>query len=111
MKFDPSAFWPAFEAAGMLKLATVKQRSGGTRDVRVGFVLPDMPRLSGEGRSREYEIEYQQADLPKLAEGDLVTIWADDDKTSGAKYTVREAPFVAITDSDGYFRRALLSKA
>lgn len=110
--FDESVFWPEFKAAGMLKFATVKQK-GGARDVWIGFNTPDVPRFNGEGRSRDFEMEYQAADLTNLAEGDAVTIWADEDKSSGTKYVVREAPFVSdipAQGTDGYFMRALLTK-
>jgi len=112
--FDASLFWPAFRDAGLLRLATVKMRAGGPAvDVDVGYVEPDMPRFGTAVRSRDYEIEYQTADLSKLAEGDTLTVWDDREKTSGVKFRVREAPFVpdtAIEGNDGFFRRALLTK-
>lgn len=108
--FDASVFWPAFKEAGMLTFATLKQR-GGAVDVWVGFNRPDRPRFNGDGRSHDYEIEYQYADASRLAEGGAVTLWADEDKSSGVKYLVREEPFVSDMDgTDGYFRHALLSK-
>lgn len=112
--FDPSLFWTAFRDAGFLKLATVKMRTGGAAvDVHVGYVEPDRERFGGGARSKDYEIEYQAADLPKLAEGDAVTIWTDDTKVSGTKFRIREAPFVPevpAEGNDGYFKRALLTK-
>lgn len=107
--FDPSTFWPAFRAAGMLTFATLKQK-GGAVDVWVGFNRPDRPRFDGTSRSHDYEIEYQHADAPRLAEGDAVTLWTDATKASGTKYVVREEPFVSEVDgTDGFFRHALLT--
>lgn len=101
---DRSAFWPQFLAAGFLDTATIT--SGGTTDdYNVGFSRPDQPRFDGRGRSTDYEIEYQAADLPSLAENDAVTI-------DGINYRVREDPFVEPggNAADGYFKRALLTK-
>jgi hypothetical protein len=111
--FDQSIFWPSFKVVGFLKLATVKQSGAPVKDVDVGYVEPDREGFVGRARSKDYEIEYQVADLPRLAEGDAVTIWADDTKASGVKFRVRESPFVpeiGAEGNDGYFKRALLTK-
>lgn len=107
--FDQSLFWPAFRAAGLLRLATVTI-SGGDVDAWVSYRSPDALRMDGRTRSTEYEMEFQTADLAGLAAADAVTIWADADKTSGVAFRVREAPFNDDPAADGYFRRALLTK-
>ena len=109
--FDNARFWPAFEAAGLLRLVTVKS-GGALVDVRVGYVEPDRARLGGAGLSRDYEIEYRKADLPKLKEGVTLTLWSDDDKTTGTKFRVRQPPFTPeapVEGIDGYFCRAILT--
>lgn len=101
---DRSIFWPAFVAAGLLSTATITS-GGTTANYSVGFSQPDQPRFDGRGRSSEYEIEYQAADLPALAENDAVTI-------DGTAYRVREPSYVTPggNAADGYFRCALLTK-
>lgn len=71
----------------------------------VDFQLPDRERLDGRGVSRDYEIEYQYADRPNLALGDLMTI-------GGVSYRVRQPPYIRDEGnaSSGYFRRAILTK-
>ena len=101
---DRSVFWPRFLAAGFLDTATITS-GGTTADYNVGFSQPDQPRFDGRVRSTDYEIEYQAADLPSLAENDAVTI-------DGVLYRVREDPFVEPggNAADGYFKHALLTK-
>lgn len=104
MTFPTAVLWPALKAAGMLNLATVKSR--GAHDVDVGFRRPG--EVLGSGIiTTDYAIEYQTADLPRLAEAEAVTIWADAEKTSGEKFKVREAP---LPQGDGYFSVAVLTK-
>jgi hypothetical protein len=105
MTFPNAAFWPAFETAGMLSLATVRQ-AGGPVDVQVAFHRPGR-QLPNGFVSTEYDIEFQTADLARVKEGDRVTIWADATKASGERFTVREAPLV---QGDGYFSHATLQK-
>lgn len=106
--FDASVFWPAFKAAGMLRPVKVKQAV-----VWVGYVEPDTLRFD-QTRSTDYEIEYQTADLPNLAQGDPVLLLdAALVPIAKAKFRVREAPFVPdipAEGNDGTFRRALLTK-
>lgn len=112
--FDQSVFYPAFKAAGFTKLATVKQSGAPVKDVDVDYVEPDTERFGSDVRSKDYQIEYQAADLPKLVEGDAVTIWVDYTKSAvRGKFRVRQSPFVPevpAEGNDGYFKRALLTK-
>lgn len=99
-----AGLWPAFKQAGMLSVAMIT--SGGTTFViDVGFSMPDMDRLGRGVLSRDYEIEYQHADAPELAEDDAVVI-------DGVTYRVREAPYIPHPGNaaDGIFRCALLTK-
>lgn len=101
---DRSVFWPQSLAAGFLATATITS-GGTTATYSVSFSQPDQPRFDGRGRSTDYKIEYQAADLPSLAENDAVTI-------DGVLYRVREDPFVEPggNAADGYFKHALLTK-
>ena len=92
--FNQALFWPAFKAAGFLRPALVKQSGRLAATVDVGYVEPETLRFD-QTRSKDYEIEYQCADLPALAEGDMVTFLdADGVPIPKAKFRVREAPFV-----------------
>lgn len=99
--FDNTLFWPEFAAAGLLSLATVR----GV-DVRASFHRPNEILPSGV-ITTEYQAEYQTADLPKMKEGDAVTIWTDDAKTASEKFKVRQTPLV---QGDGFFSIAILTK-
>lgn len=103
--FPNADFWPAFEAAGMLSLATVRQ-AGGPVDVQVAFRRPGVQTPSGFV-STEFTMEFQTADLARVKEADRVTIWADSTKVSGERFTVREAP---LAQGDGFFSVATLQK-
>lgn len=102
--FDPSIFWPHYIASGMTKQATI---TSGPHDGETPYVMfdsPDLPRLDGSGRSRDYTIEYQYADLPNLAQGHTLTI-------GGTNYRVREAPYIKADEGeDGFFRWATLTE-
>lgn len=103
--FGASLLWAAFSDEGMLYSAQITS-GGSTFSANVGFTRPDTLRLDGMTRSTDYEIEYQAADAPTLAEGDSVAI-------DGTSYRVRSAPFVsdiAAQGMDGTWRRALLTK-
>lgn len=98
-QFDAAVFWLAFRDAGLLVVANVRQSGAPAKNVDVGLVRPG--EVMGFGFvSTEYEIEYQSADLPKLGEGNAVTIGAE-------KFRVREAP---QTQGDGFFSKAKLTK-
>lgn len=102
--FDSSLFWPAFSAAGMLREAST-MLPGDVRATtfRVGFRRPDVNPITGM-QSADFEIEYQYADAPTLAEGAEVLI-------DGVLYRVRQAPEVRINGgADGYFRCAYLTR-
>lgn len=99
--WNQSVFWDAFADAGLLVDASLP-----TGVIKVGFARPDTLRMDGLTRSTDYEIEYQHADAPGLAEGDAVEI-------GGSSYRVRETPHVTdnpAQGSDGTWRRALLTK-
>ena len=112
--FDTSVFWPAFKDAGMLKRVSVKPRAGGA--TLFGDVLLRMPdRPAGtNAQSREYEIEYQVADFPKLAEGDVLQVLdSDDAPVAGMKFKVRRAAYVSdrpLDGDDGTYQQAQLTK-
>lgn len=114
MDFDTSVFWPAFKDAGMLKRISVKPRAGGA--TLYGDVLwrsPDQP-AGAHSQSREYEIEYQVADFPKLKEGDTVQLLDEDDAPiSGMKFAVRRPAYVSdrpLDGDDGTYQQAQLTK-
>lgn len=104
--FDPSVFWPEFKSAGMLSTAT-----DADGDFDVGFAMPGQPKLNGSGWSNEYEIEYQTADRPNLAEGDALSI-VDPDGNALGDFRVRAKPYVSAPGNaaDGTFMCALLTK-
>lgn len=110
MTFDPTVFWPAFKAVGMLKVATVViMYEELTFDV--GFQKPGQIMPSG-AISAQYEIEYQAVDCPFLAEGDTIAIEGEGD------FLVRQPPDVLDTalegkrpsGADGTWKRVLLTK-
>lgn len=107
--FDQSLFWPAFRAAGLLRLITATINSVDV-DAWVSYRSPDQLRLDGQARSTEHEIEYQADDLDGLAKGDAITLWGDESKGSGVSFRVRERPFNDQPSADGYFQLALLTK-
>lgn len=83
---------------------------GGVRtEVKVRWKEPDNESLSGQ-RSRDYAIEYRVADMPDLAEGEVLAI---EDRAAGcpSDFKVREEPYVDIENGDdGAYRYALLTK-
>lgn len=109
-------FQPAMKTAGMTYRARVKM-SGGTVDVDLtAFDRPDTRGFDGRVQSRDYEMEYVHTDLPRLKEGDAVTLLdANDEPIATEKFYVREPPTVSdnsrvVESRTGYFRRALLTK-
>ena len=104
--FDASVFWPAFQAAGMLHKAT-----DADGDFDVSFKRPGELMLNNGAISNEYQIEYQHADRPLLAEGLALTI-EDPHGNALGSFRVRRAPFIDAPGNaaDGYFRHALLTK-
>ena len=107
--FDSSLFWPAFKAAGILTEISVMPKDCALKpySMWVSFEEPEVVLMLTGMQSKQYQIEYQTADAPALAEGDTVTI-------GEYTYTVRASPFVPDTGQwadDGYFRRALLTRA
>ena len=101
-----AAMWPEFKAAGMLHVAT-----DADGDFDVSFKRPGELMLNNGAISNEYQIEYQHADRPLLAEGLALTL-ADPDGVALGSFRVRRAPFIDApgTAADGYFRHALLTK-
>jgi len=104
--FDPSVYWPALWAAGLLCVAT--DTDG---DFKVGYARPSEFRLDGQSRTNEHEIEYQFADRPDLAQGDTLSI-ADASGNNLGNFRVRMAPYVSAPGNaaDGYFYCAVLTK-
>lgn len=105
--WDEAAFWPALKDAGMLIEARVVLP--GCNYVTAAFVSyeePDIEVLDGT-LSKQYQIEYQVADLPTLCEGVELIL---DLPTGCAKFVVRDAERVAEGQASGFFRRALLTK-
>lgn len=115
--FDRSVFWPELKAAGMLRSALVRQSGRSVAVVDVKYVQPTELRLDGSQGSQQHSIKYQHHDLPRLAEGDLVTMLDDDGKEiRSERFRVREAPAIVDSgspggsDRSGYFRWALLTR-
>lgn len=101
--FDESLFAPAFIAAGMWVLASVLLAGTDVPvDVYVDFARQDVNPFTGVV-STDYEMEYERASLPTLAEGDQVSI-------AGELYRVRRSPLVWGAQASGHFRKALLTK-
>lgn len=102
--FDPSVFFPAFKAAGMLCVAT-----DGDGDFDVDYRRPGRVLASG-AISNEHEIEYQSADRV-LAEGDALSL-VDPSGDALGNFKVRGAPFIPELGNaaDGTFYCALLTK-
>jgi len=111
--FDESVFWPELQAAGMLRHVRVKPSSRPATDVYVRWDRPDDLNRVG-AQVTDYEMEYQHADLPTLAEGNAVTLLdADGNPVAGGKYQVRQPPFVNADPANsrtGFFRHAYLTK-
>lgn len=111
--FDPSLFWPSAAKSGLLAHPYATATIGGIdRDAAVDSIAPDVLKLSGASRSTEYEIEYQAADWPGLAQGDIVKLWDDATKTTGRRFRVREPSYVPDDPArarSGYWRCALLT--
>lgn len=103
MSWDESIFWPAFERAGMLVDATVAM-TGCAQElaVKVSLSRPDVQLIDG-ALSTDWMVEYQQHELPTLAEGDELVI-------GEVLYRVRQDPIVADPAASGFFRRALLTR-
>lgn len=95
--FDSTLFWPALAAANMLVVATAKPK-GGAVTVNVGFWRPGEERNGTV--SMQYLVEYQTADLARLAEGDAFNIGAE-------KFRVRATP---MPQGDGFYTLAELTK-
>ena len=108
--FHSNRFWNAFERAGMLVSCFYIAPGGGVRtEVKVRWKEPDREALGGQ-MTRDYAIEYRVADLPDLAEGDVLSI---EDRAVGcpSDFRVRETPFVDIENGDdGAYRYALLTR-
>ena len=100
--FDQAVFFQEFKAAGMLLRALCKGR-GPVVEMDVGFVRPGEVLASG-AISDEYEIEYETAKHPRLAEADRVTVYTSE---LGERFVVRSAP---VSLGDGYFSSAQLTK-
>lgn len=114
MDFDPSVMWPHFVAAGMLQRVSVKPRAGGpTLFGSVYWRQPD-EAVGRNSLSSEYEMEYQTADFPALAEGDVVQhVDTDDAPITGKKFKVRQPAFVSnrpLDGDDGTYRHARLTR-
>lgn len=104
--WDESVFWPAFEAAGMLTEARVALPNCPVETVAmVDYSEPDVELL--DGLSKQYQIEYQYADLPTLAEDTELVLALPSGDTL---FRVRQCAKVAEEQNSGFFRRALLTK-
>lgn len=110
--FDHSVFWPAFEAAGMLHAAsTVLPGQTSPTSFKVGYRRPDVNPITG-AQSADYEIEYQYADAPTLAEGAEVIVDVSTDGTPrNVLFRVRSEPEVDTSrGADGHWRCAYLTR-
>lgn len=99
-----AAMWPAFKDAGFLVAAST-QLPGCTEPTEFDVALrkPDVNPITGV-QSRDYEMEYQHADAPTLAEGAEVIV-------DGVMYRVRSEPTIETErGDDGYFRCAYLTR-
>jgi hypothetical protein len=99
MGFDASVFWPAFQQAGMLDVATYQPPNGVAKEFDVGFSRPDQVVLDGMVHTTDYSIEYQAADI-ELQRGYVLRI-------DGVDYKVRQTP---AAKGDGTFYVAALEK-
>jgi hypothetical protein len=99
--FDPSLFWSAFQAAGMLVTATYEPTSGPPVDFQAGFKRPDQVELDGILHTTQYSIEYQTADVT-LKRGAVLTIAGE-----AGKFRLREP---AQAKGDGFFSVAFLER-
>lgn len=102
--FNSALFFPAFAAAGMLvEASTILPGCIEPTTFMVGFRKPDVNPITGM-QSSDYEIDYQYADAPTLAERAEVIV-------DGVLYRVRQAPEVTVEKgADGFFRCAYLTR-
>lgn len=103
MIWNEYVFWPEFKKAGMLDSASVLYAGQNVaKDVDVAFSKVDVNPFTGV-QSTDYEMEYQYADLPELAEDDQVII-------KGTLYRVRQVPRIEGIGATGFFRKATLTE-
>jgi len=93
-------FFAAFEEAGMLTDALYTPSLGDARTVKVGFAQPDTLLLNEMVQVAQYQIEYETAVMPDLADGESIVI-------GGETYLVRGEP---QKKGDGYYSTAELIK-
>lgn len=107
--FHSDAFWKAFEKAGMLATCYFIAPGGSVRkSCKVRWTEADVETLGGQ-QTKDFEIEYRHADMPNLAEGDVLSI--DEPIGCNSDYHVREAPYVHAQDGDdGIYKRAKLTR-
>jgi hypothetical protein len=106
-------FFDAFARHGMLQytLTARKTRASSPFSVKVGYFRPDRAYTGKSAQSSDHEIEYEFDALPWLVAGMEVTLTGPLYPT-GAKFEVREPPFVAEFDAqnnNGHFRHAILT--
>jgi hypothetical protein len=101
MTWDPSVFWPAFAAVGVLEEALYHPAAGEPFAVRVGLVMPDALLMGEMVQVTQCEIEYETAAMPALRDGEALDIGTD-------VYTVRGKP---RKKDDGYFSVAEVMKS
>jgi hypothetical protein len=111
--FDESVFQGAMKEAGMTTRARVKS-GGATVDIDLtDWMTPDTVLANG-ALSKQYEMEYVATDLPKLKEGDAVTLLdAAGVPLTKQKYQVRQPPTVTDQPGEsrtGFFKLAVLTK-
>lgn len=110
MTFHSDELWQACTDAGMFVECTFARR-GCTelKTVMVAWREPDNELMNGS-RSKDFEIEYRVADMPDLAEGDLLSI-EEPNGACVADYRVREDPYVNVeSGDDGTYKCALLTR-
>lgn len=105
----PAMIWNALKMQGMLDCARVVYAGDATeRTAWVAYRRPDVDRGNG-AQSTDFQIEYQVADLPELAQGDQVVI--KDPIFGETLFRVRSAPYVdEMGVGDGHFRKAPLTR-
>lgn len=108
--FHSAEFWDAFaEEPGMLAKCYFVAPGGDVRQsCLVRWKEPDRETLTGQ-QSKDFEIEYRRADMPDLAEDDLLSIEEPVGCTSD--FRVRQHPYVDVEGGDdGVYLCAYLTR-
>lgn len=103
--FDPAVFFPAFQAHGLLAIASFMLDGGQqVSGIGVGYWRPGDTDLDGVVFS-DYLVEYETAAVGALRSGNLVQLTQ---RGETRQFLVNETPKAR---GDGYFTRARLVPA